>query len=159
VTSVQVKPLPRRAWFADSAGRGHVQGLALLVTPARPGPKGAPVPGVASFYVQGRVGRGGPVRHIWVGKGGVMTLPEARSRAREVLNQLHRGEDPNAQRAAARAEERQRVTGISYVEGDYWKKHLRNKRSGEAERDRLLFAWAGALARRLDELTSETINA
>ena len=156
--AVLTKPLSWRASLSDSAGKGHVQGLCVLITPGRPGPKDKPAPGPASFYAQARVGRAGPVRQVWLGKVGVLQLADARVKAREVLNQLHRGEDPNKLKTEQRIAEKARIGAKKYVEGDYWKTHLRNTKSGEAEKDRLLAAWKDVLALRLDEVTAERIN-
>jgi integrase len=153
-----VRPLPFRACLPDSGGKGHVQGLFIIINPGRPGPKERMVPGPAVFYAIARCGSGGPVRQVKLGKVGLMPLEDARVAAREMLNRLHRGEDPNKVKAEARIAEAARVGAKKYVEGDYWTKHLRNKKSGEAEKERLLTAWKDVLELRLDEVTADRIN-
>jgi integrase len=158
LNALLTKPLPFRARLSDSGGKGHVQGLSINAGKARPGPKGKLVPGPAAFYASARVGRAGPVRQVWLGKVGVLQLVDARVAARAVLNQLHQGIDPNKMKAEQRVAEQSRVLVRKYVVGDYYTGHLKNRKSGEAEKDRLLSAWKDILDLRLDEVTAKHLN-
>jgi integrase len=153
-----VRPIPRKLWVSDSGGRGSVRGLGLAVPAALVGPRGKPVPGSAAYYVAARLGRSGPVKQVFVGRADLMGLPAARAHARELLNRLARGEDPTAQKQAAKAEELRRVTVEKFIEGDYAERHLKNRRSGDAEKARLMTVWKPLHGLRLDEVTEDCIN-
>jgi integrase len=158
LNAVLTKPLPFRASLSDSGGKGHQQGLTIRINAGRPGPAGKLAPGPASFFAAARVGRAGAGRQVWLGKVGTLELADARVAARTVLNQLHAGTDPNAVKAAERKAEAGRISLRDWIEGDLWKLHLKNRKTGEAEKARLLAAWSGLLEVKLDALTAEQIN-
>jgi integrase len=152
-------PVSERYVLSD----GGDQGLFLQVQPAGVGPKGRPAAGLAALYCQGRVH--GRLVHVKLGNATELELDEARDLAIDARRLMRKGINPNEQKRAARAEaekkvadERARVSVRKYVTGDYWQKHLRNKKSGHAEQDRLLAAWGDVLDQRLDELTADAIN-
>jgi integrase len=153
VRKVLMTPVSRRYTVADRS----LQGFFLVAGAARPGNKGKPVPGPVRYWVQAKVA--GRVRQVRLGPAEVLPLAEARQQARAMLVRLHRGEDPVAEKRAAASAERARVSVRTYVEGDWWKKHARNRKSGSAEKKRLLAAWVEILDLKMDELTPENINA
>lgn len=145
-------PAPRRYTLGDKSLRGFF----VWVGAGRPGKKGKMVAGPASFWVQAKVN--GKVEQARIGRADLLPLSEARQLARAMLNRLHAGEDPTAQKRAAAKVEQARISVRKYVEGDYWKKHLKNRRSGDTEKDRLTTVYGAMLDLRFDELTAEAIN-
>ncbi|MEY8095835.1 tyrosine-type recombinase/integrase [Falsihalocynthiibacter sp. S25ZX9] len=78
-------PAAKRYWIADT----DVNGLAVAVEPS----------GNKMFYARGRmgIGRGAKWRDIRIGEVGVLVLPKAREKARELLVELKSGRDPRVQ--------------------------------------------------------------
>jgi hypothetical protein len=131
VRRVLTVPLARRYVLSDSGGRHSAQGLFLLVTAARPGPKGTPIPGIGTYWCQAPLGRGGPVKQVRIGRVLELDLHEARRRARLIRSTLRQGIDPVAQEKARLAADRARMS-VRSSSGRL--STLRNRKAGDAER-------------------------
>jgi integrase len=100
------KPRGKRYELPDSGSRG-IPGFALRVGET----------GVRSYVLRYRVA--GRQRRVTIGLATVLTLAEARERAREIVGQARKGVDP-----AQEMRERQRDT-VAVVAEEYLKRHVR----------------------------------
>ncbi len=148
----RVLTVPLRSRYALS---DRLPGFYVRVGGERPGAKGKPVPGPAMYWAQARVN--GVVKQVKVGTAGILELSEARTLARQVLAQLHRGVDLNAQKRQRAVEERSRITLRTYID-EHYDVHLDAMKAGASEKLRLLDTWAPLLSMRLDEITEADIN-
>ena len=82
-------PLPNRDVFAWD---GEVRGFGIRVKPS----------GVKTYFIQYR-NADGRTRRMVIGKHGILTTEEARDLARQRLGEVLKGEDPSAERRAARS--------------------------------------------------------
>ena len=86
-----IKPDPARDVFAWDAGDGSLKGFGVRMKPS----------GSASYLIQYR-NREGRTRRLALAKVGTITTEEARAAARKRLAEVAEGDDPSAQRKAAR---------------------------------------------------------
>jgi integrase len=156
VARAALVPMRERYTMTDAAGRGAVPGLYVRVGAARPGFKGSPVAGHATYYVQGRVN--GVLRQVRLGPAGVLSVDDARKRARAVLGDLLSGVDVVTEKKAQKARSAASSTVREYVEEAYWKRHLQHLKSAEQEKRRLMVEWAPIGDLRLEAVTAEDIE-
>lgn len=85
----------------------------------------------------------------------------ARHAAASVIARLRSGENPaqvHRIRRSAEREERSKLTLRDFVEGDYWRLHLRLLKDNGATKARILFAFSDLLDRPLASITKEDIE-
>lgn len=123
-------PLPRKvADYRDT----RLKGLVLRITPA----------GVRTFYCEYARGK-----RVWLGRGDVLGIAEARESARGILAQVYRGEDP----IEARRPKAEVPTLRDFIGGDYATWARANQRAHKQNLARLLTAFKALLDKKIDAL-------
>jgi len=142
----KIKPTGKREKYYDTT----VTGLILRVNPTATN---------KTWVFDYRL-RDGTRRLYTIGDATKYTLDVVKDEARKLAGQVAAGEDPQAEKISER-EEAQRAkarTLQAFLEGEYWDRHLAQKRSGKATQERIAAAWKPFLKNDIAKLTAKRLE-